>query len=422
MIVIRIRRFGSSGPRGGDYNGLQWNRILRIFHRRAGRRGIIHGVAAGAVRPGSHGIERDLRMSEPIGKTILSDLRQGDLLHTLRRDLKDIYDFYLDRDTRDRLSRMGRVKRWFHMAWWLIKSMFYKLTSVRRLMVVLAVIIAFSSGQVAFNGEHFSWHSDFKGIGFLILLVVLALELKDKLLAHDELLVGRKVQAALMPLDNPVFEGWDVWLFTRSANEVSGDLVDYLRLSQNRLGVALGDVAGKGLGAALCMARVQATLHAIAAEFRSLAQLMTRMNRIVLRDGLPTRFSTLVYAEIRPTSDEVRLVNAGHYPPILVRSGAAAVMKQGAPALGITAKASFREQTVRLKKGESLLIYSDGITDARNAHGTHFDEKRLMDLMPSLKGLPAADMGKAVLAAVDRFVGEARQNDDLSLVILQRKD
>ncbi len=216
-------------------------------------------------------------MSEPIGKTILSDLRQSDLLHTLHRDLKDIYDFYLDRETRERLSRMGRVKRWFHMAWWLVKSMFYKLTSVRRLMVVLAVVIAFSSGQVAYNGEHFSWHSDFKGVGFLILLVVLMLELKDKLLAHDELLVGRKVQAALMPLDNPVFRNWDIWLYTRSANEVSGDLVDYLRLSEDRLGVALGDVAGKGLGAALCMARVQATLHAIAADFRSLARLMTRI-------------------------------------------------------------------------------------------------------------------------------------------------
>jgi hypothetical protein len=361
-------------------------------------------------------------MSEPIGKTILSDLRQSDLVHTLQRDLKDIYDFYLDRETRDRLSRMGRVKRWFHMAFWLLKSMFYKLTSVRRLMVVLAVLIAFSSSRIAFNGEHFSWNGDFKGIGFLVLLVVLMLELKDKLLAHDELLVGRKVQAALMPLDNPVFDGWDVWLYTRSANEVSGDLVDYLRLSPDRLGVALGDVAGKGLGAALCMARIQATLHAIAADFRSLAQLMTRMNRIVVRDGLPTRFSTLVYAEIRPKSDIVRLVNAGHYPPILLRSGNVEVMKQGAPALGITSKSAYREQSVRLRKGESILVYSDGITDARNEHGTHFDEKRLMDLMPSLKGLGAADMGKSVLSAVDRFVGEARPNDDLSLVILQRKE
>jgi hypothetical protein len=368
------------------------------------------------------GIERKSLMSEPIGKTILSDLRQSDLVHTLRRDLKDIYDFYLDRDTRDRLAKMGRVKRWFHMAVWLLKSMFFKLTSVRRLMVVLAVLIAFSSSQMSFNGEHFTWNGDFKAIGFLVLLVVLMLELKDKLLAHDELLVGRKVQAALMPLDNPVFEGWDVWLYTRSANEVSGDLVDYLRVSPDRLGVALGDVAGKGLGAALCMARIQAALHALAADFRSLARFMTRMNAIVVRDGLPTRFSTLVYAEIRPKSNAVRLVNAGHYPPILIRSGGVEVMKQGAPALGITARSTYKEQTVRLRRGESILIYSDGITDARNMHGTHFDEKRLMDLMPSLKGIGAAEMGRSVLAAVDRFVGEARPNDDLSLVILQRKE
>jgi len=225
-----------------------------------------------------------------------------------------------------------------------------------------------------------------------------------------------------MPMDNPVFRGWDVWLYTRSANEVSGDLVDYLHPTPNRLGVALGDVAGKGLGAALCMARIQATLHAIADRFHSLARLADRMNHIVVRDGLPTRFSTLVYVELRPDSGSVRLVNAGHYPPMVLKADGLGVMTQGGPALGLTAKSKYREQAVKLKKGESLWIYSDGITDARNLRGEHFDEKRLHKMIPGLHGLTAAGMGKAVLAAVDRFVGEAHPNDDLSLVILRRAE
>jgi hypothetical protein len=359
-------------------------------------------------------------MPQQIGKTLLSDLQQRDLFHALKRDLKDIYDFYLDPETRERLAAMGKVKRWFVMAWWLLKSMFFKLTSVRRLLLLAAFMFVLSAQHARFTQDNVNINIDFRGFGFVILLVVLMLELKDKLLAHDELLVGRKVQAALMPSDNPVFPGWDVWLFTRSANEVSGDLVDYLCIGDRRLGTALGDVAGKGLGAALCMARIQATLRAIVEQCGSLSSLMACMNRIVCRDGLPTRFSTLVYAEVRPESGIVRLVNAGHYPPVVLRKKSLSVMSPGAPALGITPNARYRDQSVSLAKGESLIVYSDGITDARNERGEHFDEKRLMDMLPGLSGLSAAELGKSVVSAVDRFVGEAPPNDDLSILVLQR--
>ena len=354
------------------------------------------------------------------GKTILSDLQQNDLFHSLKRDLLDVYDFYLDRESKDRLSRMNRVRRGFAMSFWLLKSMFFKLTSARRLLLLVAFVFAFSGNQASFNGQYFSLRADFRIISFVIVLVILMLELMDKLLAHDELLVGKKVQAALMPTDNPELKGWDVWLYTRSANEVSGDLVDYLRVGDAKLGVALGDVAGKGLGAALCMARIQATLHAIADDFTSLAALMSRMNRIVCRDGLPTRFSTLVYAEIAAGSGTVRLVNAGHYPPIVLSGGKHEILKPGAPALGITKKSRYAEQKVQLKKGDALLIYSDGITDARNQRGEHFDDGRLLALLPGLKDMTSEKMGKEVVGAVDRFIGDARPNDDLSLVILRR--
>jgi serine phosphatase RsbU (regulator of sigma subunit) len=357
---------------------------------------------------------------EGLGKTILSDLRQNDLFRALKQDLMDIYDFYLDRQTKERLSRMGKVKRWIVMSVWLIKSMFFKLTSVRRLLLLLAFLFALFASNLSWRDQNLSINMDFRIVSFLIILVILMLELKDKLLAHDELLIGKKVQAALMPSDNPVFKGWDVWLYTRSANEVSGDLVDYLHIKPGRLGVALGDVAGKGLGAALCMARIQATLHAIAPEFHSLSKLMTQMNRIVCRDGLPTRFSTLIYGELLSNSGKVRLVNAGHYPPIVLRGKIHECLKPGAPALGITTKSKYREEKINLHKGDTLLVYSDGVTDARNEAGEHFDEKRLMQLLPGLKDLSSQQMGKAIVSAVNRFIGEARPNDDLSLVILSR--
>jgi hypothetical protein len=356
------------------------------------------------------------------GKTILSDLQSNDLFHSLKRDLIDVYDFYLDRESKDRLSRMNRVKRGFVLSFWLIKAMFFKLTSARRLLLLVAFVFAVSGSNVAYNSDHFSVRADFKIISFVIVLVILMLEIMDKLLAHDELMVGKKVQAALMPNDNPVLKGWDVWLYTRSANEVSGDLVDYLHVGEGRLGVTLGDVAGKGLGAALCMARIQATLHAIADDFSSLAALMTRMNKIVCRDGLPTRFSTLVYVEAPAGAGTLRLVNAGHYPPIVLSGGEHVILKPGAPALGITKDSKYAEQKVHLHKGDALLIYSDGITDARNEKGVHFDDKRLLALLPGLKGMTAEAMGKTIVDAVDRFIGEARPNDDLSLAIIRRAE
>jgi sigma-B regulation protein RsbU (phosphoserine phosphatase) len=360
--------------------------------------------------------------NEEFGRTILSDLRQHDLFRALKRDLKDIYDFYLDRQTKERLASMGKVKRWFVMSLWLIKSIFFKLTSVRRLLLLIAFLFAIFANSVSWREENLNIYFDFRIVSFLIVMIILMLELKDKLLAHDELLVGKKVQAALMPNDNPAFKGWDIWLYTRSANEVSGDLVDYLHIGTDRLGLVLGDVAGKGLGAALCMARIQATLHAIVTDFRSLAKLMTQMNRIVCRDGLPTRFSTLVYTELRSNSSSARLINAGHYPPIVLKGKTFSIMKRGAPALGITRKSKYYEQTVSLRKGDALLIYSDGITDARNEAGEHFDERRLLQILPSLSGLIAEQMGNAIVHHVDRFVGEARPNDDLSLVIMRRTE
>jgi len=128
-----------------------------------------------------------------------------------------------------------------------------------------------------------------RSLGFVILLVILLLELKDKLVATDELAVGRAVQIAMLPRDNPVVSGWEIWLYTHPANEVGGDLVDYIKMDSDRWGIAIGDVAGKGLGAAMLMSKLQATLRALAPGFQELSDLGSEVNRIIYRDGLRNR-------------------------------------------------------------------------------------------------------------------------------------
>ncbi|MDX1429672.1 MAG: SpoIIE family protein phosphatase, partial [Rhodothermales bacterium] len=205
---------------------------------------------------------KDSRTTARPKVSLVEDIRSGEIKHSLQRDFREISEFYLDDTTRDRLSSMGRVKKSFVVSIEVLKSMFLKLTPARRLMLILAIFLAVnglgeSTGQVL--------------AGFMILTFILILELKDKLLAQDELAAGRVVQRALMPEQSPRVEGWDTWIYTRPANDVGGDLVDYLELDRERVGIAIGDVAGNGLPAALLMAKLQATVRAVATEYDSLA-------------------------------------------------------------------------------------------------------------------------------------------------------
>jgi serine phosphatase RsbU (regulator of sigma subunit) len=339
----------------------------------------------------------------------------GDLEQTLRRDLKDVYHFYIDEDSRRRLAGMGPLGKSFYFIVWLAKSMFFKLTPARRVLLIASV----AAPTLSFQVEGADFRLD--GVGYLILLVILLLELKDKLTARDELEVGRAVQVALLPRQNPQISGWDVWLYTEPANEVGGDLVDYLQINEGRWGVALGDVAGKGLGAALLMAKLQATLRALAPGFDGLGEMGTELNTIIYRDGLRNRFASLIYLELVPDSGDLHVLNAGHLPPVVMAKGKAHEMPRGGPALGLLPRWAYEESVVRLRTGETLLVYSDGLTEAINERGEFFGDRRLQELFSQIDGLSAEGMGKRLLDEVDQFVSGGPRSDDLSLLILKRE-
>ena len=347
-----------------------------------------------------------------VHKTILNDIRHGDLKRTFGAEMKEIYYFYLDKETRTRLAAMGRLRRWITIVLWLLKSMILKLSPVRRVLLVLSIVVIIISRN--------EQGSALPLIAFILLLLILMFELKDKLLARDELETGRAVQSALIPSENPEMDGWDIWLYTRPANEVGGDLVDYLELPSGRLGIALGDVVGKGLGAALLMSKLQATLRALAPSFSSLSELGARMNEIFCRDGLPEHFASLVYLEVAPGSGQLRILNAGHFPPIAIRGARLEELPKGAPALGVVPEAIYNEQPLELVKNDLLLIYSDGLTEAQNEQGKFFGELKLRELLKDVHGLSAEDVGFRILKEIEGFVKNAPTSDDLSLVLLRR--
>ena len=248
--------------------------------------------------------------------TILrDDIGKVNFKRTLRQEFAELKEVMLTDERRERLKVIRGPRRWFFFGWWMLKSMVRKLTPARRLMFVLAIAL------LTIHLDTDNGRFDFSTFGIMLIFFILLLELKDKLTAHEELNAGRIVQQSLMPEQSPTVEGWELWLFTRSANEVGGDLIDFIRIEDRRFGIALGDVAGKGLSAALMSAKLQATIKAIAPDYGSLDALGAKLNRIYCRDGIRTLFASLNYLECRSDSGVVRILNAGHMPPFVVRGG-----------------------------------------------------------------------------------------------------
>lgn len=355
-----------------------------------------------------------------IRHTIRDDLRQPDLRKTLSDDYRELKENFLDDEKKEQLKEMSPIKRFFKVSWWLLRAMFFRMTPVRRLLFVLGILLILASNVQFQAGPASSGSSNSHILGGIILVFVLMLELKDKLLAKDELEAGHKVQAALMPDSNPEISGWSVWLFTTSANDVGGDLIDYLQLSENKYGISIGDVAGKGLSAALIMAKLQSTIRALAGNDISLTDLIAKINKIFHRDSLKSIFASLLYLEIIENDNKIKFINAGHMPPVIVKKESIESMKKGGPALGLLKELNLPAEEISMQPGEKFIVYSDGLTEAVNDDGVFFGETRLMKVIENQKQRSAIDLGTYIFKTIEDYRGNAKMNDDLSIVIIEK--
>lgn len=349
---------------------------------------------------------------------VTSDLgRRG--IGTFAATFEDVEAFYLDEHRRQRLAASGRFRRFFLRFFWLIRSLLMKLTPARRILLAFAILLLLPGIHI--GGEQ-GFRIDLRVplVSMGIVVVVLMLELKDKLIARNELVAGRAVQLALMPPESPAVPGWDIWLYTEPANDVGGDLVDHLEFNDRQHGIALGDVAGKALPAALLMVKLQATLRSLVPLFPALDALGVSVNRILCRDGLPNRFATLVYLVLTPDSGRVRYMNAGHLPPQVIRGASIEDLPGGSIALGFVPDAEFAERTVDLSEGDLLVVVSDGVVEAMNAAGDFFGDDRLRAAIAAAQGGAAKDLGRSILTALQAFIGEMRPHDDVSVVVVRR--
>jgi phosphoserine phosphatase RsbU/P len=240
-----------------------------------------------------------------------------------------------------------------------------------------------------------------------------------------ELEFARQAYDQLFPYHLPPVPGLDYGGANRPAHEMGGDYFDFLdfpSLPSPKLGIAIGDVSGKGIPAALLMPILRASLRGlIIFPLADLAALMRDLNRLVYEALAPNHFASFFYAEYEVLTRRLTYVNAGHNPPIVLRNRAdqhrVMRLEAGGGVLGLFPESSYCQATVTLQSGDLVIAYTDGLSETMNGQGQLWGEDRLIQAAQKCAGLNAADTIDALLEAVSSFASGAPQRDDIALVV-----
>jgi len=274
------------------------------------------------------------------------------------------------------------------------------------------------------------WNAAEKLIFFLLvvqLVATLKAALEREKLARQEFLereirIAEQVQERLLPQSPPLLTTLECAGICQPVRSVGGDYYDFLPLQPGRVGIAVGDVSGKGLSAALLMASLQATLRSFASvRGEAAGEIVADTNRQMCALTETARFVTLFWATYDDVRRELTYVNAGHNHPMLFRAGAAdghpERLESGGTVVGLFPLATWRERTIRLDPGDVLLIYTDGVPEAANASGEEFGDARLEAVVRANRDLPARALCERILREITAFLENESPQDDLTVLV-----
>ena len=236
----------------------------------------------------------------------------------------------------------------------------------------------------------------------------------------SELEVAGKVLHGLLPHHLPRLEGLEAAAVYEPCSSVGGDYYDFVPLGEDRWGIAVGDVAGKGLPAALLVAALRASIFSLAHSSLALRAILARTNRLLYESVGETRYATLFYGVLDVPLRRIVYINAGHAPPILVRAnGAVEMIHAGGLPVGLFPAPRYFEQDLQLGAGDLLALYTDGITESADRSGDLFGRDRLADLLRRERdrGAPAAEISDLILKTARRFRGGAPDDDSTAVLL-----
>jgi sigma-B regulation protein RsbU (phosphoserine phosphatase) len=252
------------------------------------------------------------------------------------------------------------------------------------------------------------------------LVTSLAAEAAAREIANRELEIAREVQERLFPQNYPAIAGLDCAGYCRPARGVGGDYYDFLQLEDGRLGIAIGDVSGKGIAAALLMASLQASLRGqAAAGVHDLSSLMHNVNKLVYEASTSNRYATFFYGEYDAVTRRFSYVNAGHNPPLILRGGEVLRLEADGPVVGLLAGARYGQSECVLQAGDVFVAFTDGISEALNEQEEEWEEERFIPAAQVCRELSAKEMIQSIFREADAFTGAAKQYDDMTLLVMK---
>jgi sigma-B regulation protein RsbU (phosphoserine phosphatase) len=236
---------------------------------------------------------------------------------------------------------------------------------------------------------------------------------------ENELTIAHEVQEQLFPRELPSLPGLELAAICRAARVVSGDYYDFMKLGSSGLGMAIADISGKGISAALLMASLQAALRgqAILNGHRSTAEITAALNQHLYLNTSDDRYATLFYAEYDATARTLRYTNAGHVPPFFVRNGQVKKLEEGGTVVGLFDHADYQQSSVKAEPGSLFVGFSDGLLEPENVYGEEFGSARLASEVLRLRDAPAQRIAEGLLDAVEQWAGTLEQADDMTVIV-----
>jgi len=345
-------------------------------------------------------------------------------------DAQASYGFYGKDLDWEQLRTIPAWRRPFRVAKHFFWALVMKMTPARRVLLFLALIMLIISSPKFNVGRQFSFDFNFDTVAALVFLLLLSLELADKVTMKRDLEIAREIQSWLTPSQPPKVAGASIAFQTRPQNSVAGDYYDAFYPmddgeSGGKLFLVIADVAGKSVPAALLMATFQASVHTVAREGTTLQKLVARLNRYACAHSLDgRRFTTALLGEYEPATRQLTYVNAGHNAALIRRNNPKREAQierlpaSGVP-FGISPDAAYETATVELGPRDALVLFTDGVVEAFNGKGQEFTDARLVDEVRRLPDWDAQRSLQFLMQRVDEFVGATKQSDDITCLVLR---
>jgi phosphoserine phosphatase RsbU/P len=238
---------------------------------------------------------------------------------------------------------------------------------------------------------------------------------------QDDLKLAVQIQSALLPKRDVSVFGWDAHYHYQPAGVVSGDYCDLIPVQHNggSLLFLAGDVSGKGVAASLLMSNLHAIFRSVYTPGMPLEELVSRANRVFCENTISSFYATLLCG-LAHTNGELEICNAGHLPPIILQDGGLTTLSATGLPLGLFCEGQFSICRTQLKPGASIVIYTDGLTEARNHMDEEYGPERLLSLLRNCCGSPPKDIARCCLTELTKFLSGAPMTDDLTVMVLQR--